>query len=881
MARVMLARSSRARRSRAGFQDPLAVPATSPPTFAASHPLSGSLRFGRCELQPRERRLLVDGKPAPLGARAFDVLVALAERSDRLVSKHELLDLVWPGLVVEENNLATQVSSLRKVLGGDIIATIPGHGYRFTAAFEPDPAREASRPRAAQRPEAPSPADASSNLPAVLSALIGREADLAAVRQLVSEHRLVTLAGAGGIGKTRLAEAAAHSMRSAFADGVWMVELAAIADPALVPTAVAQTLRISLPGEASPLDELVARIRSEAMLLVLDNCEHLVGAVSALVDALLRQAPRLHILATSQQLLRVGGERVMRVGTLAVPEDAGLDRASQHGAVALFVERVAALQPGFALTDRNVAAVIDICRCLDGVALALELAAARVPLLGVQGVRDRLGERLRMLTGGSRVSMPRHQTLRAALDWGHALLSRDEQAVFRRLGVFAGGFGLELAQQVASDEAIDAWAVLDHLGTLVDKSMVVTEPGEVPRYRLLETARAYALERLAEAGEEAALRKRHAQCIQGEIHRHLRNRPRDEYTRLCLPELDNLRAAVEWASGAGGDTGLALALVNDAAVLMYQVGLYPECMRWMLALESRVDDATPALTAARFRFGLALVTLHGGVTAARREQLLESARAGFASAGKPHEQVLTLLLKVHADCIRGDFTAAQEAIDQAQGLCGDDGPVVLRAHIGYAQGFVHRNSDRRAEALQAFTQALPLARAAGDARNCFNVLNNLGAVQFEMGNVDEAVGHHRSLVEQGRRAHFDSEMMALSLGWLSCFLAAQGSLEEARQIAREAVPYMRRAIGVRHFCMCFAMLAARQGRDADAARLRGADEAARARRSAARTLVDLRTLEATLSQIEADHPQSQVAAWHAEGALLDDDAIVALALGAS
>ena len=866
-----------------------------PPIPAASYPLPGSLpgslRFGRHELQPRERRLLVDGKAANLGARALDLLIVLAERSGRLVTKHELLDLVWPGLVVEENNLATQVSSLRKVLGGEIIATIPGRGYRFTALLETDAAREASQPPAAPAPaalapDATAPVDASSNLPAVLCALIGRDADLATVRALVSEHRLVTLAGAGGIGKTRLAEAAAHSLRSTFADGVWMVELAAIADPALVPTAVAQALRIGLPGEAAPLEELVARVKSESLLLVLDNCEHVVDAAGALVDALLRHAPQVHILTTSQQLLRVSGERVMRLGTLAVPDSASLDRASEHGAVALFVERVASLQPGFALTGHNVAAVIDICRCLDGVALALEFAAARVPLLGVQGVRDRLGERFRMLTGGSRVSMQRHQTLRAALDWGHGLLSPDEQTVFRRLGVFAGGFGLELAQQVAIDEAIDAWAVLDHLGSLVDKSMVVADPGEVPRYRLLETTRAYALERLAEAGEDAALRKRHAQRIQATIHQHLRRRPRDEYARLCLPELDNLRAAVEWASGPGGDTALALALVDDAAVLLYQVGLYPECVRWMLALEPRVDDSTPPLLAARFRFGLALVTLHGGVPAARREQLLETARAEFARLAKPHEQILTLLLKVHLDGIRGDLGAAQAALDEARGLCGEDGPVTLSAQLCYAQGFVHRLTDRHAQALQAFTQALPLAQAAGDSRTCFNVLNNIGAVLFEMGRVDEAVEHHRALVERGRHSHFDSEMMALSLGWLLCFLSVQGSLEEAQATAREAVPHMRRTIGVRNFSLYFAMLAARQGRLADAARLRGADDAARVARSAARDLVDLRvpdsmlslTVSESVSESAAAHSSAQIDIWCAEGALLDDDAIVALAL---
>ena len=717
----------------------------------------------------------------------------------------------------------------------------------------------------------------SGNLPAALPPLYGRDTDLAEVRARVIEHRLVTLVGAGGIGKTRLAQAVAHGLQDDFGDGAWMVELASLTDPARIPAAVAQALRIALPGKAPPLDVLADRLKSEALLIVLDNCEHLVDAAGELVDALLRSAPGVHILATSQRPLRLDSEQVIRLGTLAVPVSATIGGAAAHGAVALFVERVAALRTGFVLGEDNVEPIVDICRRLDGVALAIELAAARVPLLGVQGVRDHLGERLRVLTKGARVAAPRHQTLRAALDWSHSLLGAQEQAVFRRLGVFAGSFSLELAQRVAGDATIDRWAVLEHLGELVDKSMVVADPGEVPRYRLLETARAYALEQLVAAGEEAMLRRRHAQSVLAELERQLSSRTMDECAQLWAPQLDNLGRAVEWASGDHGDTLLALALVNSASILMYQMGQYTECARWMLALEPRIDGAAP-LAMARFRFGLALGGLHGGLSTERRLELLVHAKAAFEGLGELNWMARTLFVMAYVATVRNDLASAQAYLDEARGVCTEQAPVSLRALFFFMQGLTHRTAERHAEAIDALTQAASLAQAAGDSRAYSNVLNNLGALHFEMGHVEEAVVHHRALLALGRRMHFDSEMMAFTLGWLSHFLAVQGSLDEAQATASEAVPYMRRTIGVRYFCGLFAALPAAQGRLADAARLIGADDAGRARRGETRSRADQRTLDATLGQIAAAHAGTQIDTWRTEGSLLDEDAIIALVL---
>ena len=842
-------------------------------TLATSH------RFGRIEVRPVERQVLVDGRAASLGARAFDVLLALIRHRDRLLSKNELLDLVWPNLVVEENNLQVHVSALRKLLGPATIATVPGRGYRFAAVLADDPV-------AAVPPAAPvdvAPFTPAGNLPAALPALVGRSADLAGVGALVQEHRLITLAGAGGLGKTRLAQAVAQRLLDHFADGAWIVELAAITDPAGVPAAVAQALRIALPGRAPAQEELVDRLRKESLLLVLDNCEHVADSVAALIQPLLEAAPGLHILATSQQRLKVGGEHVVRLNTLAVPEGASLAEAAEHGAVALFVERVAALQSGFVLDEHNVAAVVDICRHLDGVPLALELAAARVPLLGVEGVREHLAERFRMLTGGARVAVARHRTLHAALDWSHALLNPEEQKVFRRLGVFVGGFGLELAQQVACDDTIDPWAVLDHLGALIDKSMVVSQAGEPPRYRLLETARDYARERLAAAGETVLLQRRHAHSVHAMLDRHatpalLGRASMDDLVRACAPEIDNLRAAIEWASGPAGDTRLAIGLVNDAAVLLYQVGRYPECARWMLALETRVDDTTPALAAGRFRFGLGLVGMHG-LPAARRQAMLVLARQNFEVLGERELLGHTLALMIYVAIVRKDFVAAELLLGECGAVFGaEPPPLFLHALILYIRGLTCRYSERHDEALRAFSEALPLAREVGDPRLVYHALMSLAALHLEIGHVDEAVKQHRVLVELSRSSAItDNQMRAFTLAWLAQALTVQGALDEAQALMQEAVPFMRRSVGVLHFSGALAGLAARQGRLPDAARLIGADDAAHRRRGEARTAAAERSLAATLAMVVAEHPQVHADAWRLEGEALSEDAAAELA----
>ena len=571
-------------------------------------------RFGGFRLLRDQRQLLANGAVVKLGARAFDMLLTLVERRDRVVSKHELMELVWPRLVVEENNLQVQVVTLRKLLGPQAITTIPGRGYRFmldvqgTGAATPEQAvGTAIATDAGDR--LPTPPERT-NLPRRLPLLYGRAAEIARLRTLLAEHALVTIAGAGGIGKTRLAQAVARAIADEspgnLADGVWLVELAALSEGELVAAEVARVLGVPQVADRPAIAALVTTLRAQSLLLVLDNCEHLLQAVSALVDAITQAAPAVRILVTSQEPLKTMEELVFRLDTLAVPPAVDTVDAAQFGAVQLFVERARATDPRFELTPDNTPAVVEICRRLDGIPLALELAAARVALLGIEGLRARLDERLQVLTGGSRFVLRRHQTLRAALDFSHGLLSLAERAVFRRVGVFAGSFALESAQEVASDDAIDSWAVLDHLGALVDKSMVVAEGGQAPRLRLLETNRAYALEKLADAEETTTLLERHARAIA-----RLFSRLYDEFWHLSdeelfphyEPELDNLRAALAWS--LRNDAELAIALAGDSRPLWIEMALQPEACLYCEAALDRVSAATPRRAAGRLWSALA------------------------------------------------------------------------------------------------------------------------------------------------------------------------------------------------------------------------------------------------------------------------------------
>ncbi len=679
-------------------------------------------RFHHYRLLPAQRQLLDGERPVKLGSRAFDVLTELVQCRDRVVGKHELMDRVWPTVVVEENNLQVQVLALRKLLGHGAIATIPGRGYRFTLPVDSD-----------VPPPPPAPPT-----PATGPALIGRGEDLLALQGLLLSHPLVTVAGAGGIGKTRLAQAAAHSLQPP-QDVAW-VDLVGVDDAATLPAAVAQALGIDMAGATDAQAALTGALRGRAALLVLDNAEHLLDAVAALVVSLREHATGLRVLVTSQEVLRLADEQVFRAGPLALPATDDLLSVRGSAAVELFVARAQQVDRHFELGEHNRAAVAEVCRRLDGIPLAIELAAARVALLGVEGVRQRLDALFELLTAGARAALRRHQTLRAALEWSHGLLTPDEQRVLRRLGVLAGGFTLDAAQELAADDSLDGWDVLERLGALVDKSLVVAEGASMPRYRLLETTRAFALERLAEAGETEAMLLRHAQCFAALAERadaEIAARGQGAAVLALLDaERDNLLHALRWCErSAARDREAAEVGLRLLAALRYywtSRGLLAvgaaQALRTLAATETL--PASPArLQALGSAVQLLGWTGQAGESGRLALELLAAARA----AGAADHESRTLVMLGHQAADARRLAEAEDWMQQGLAMARRLG---LRRHQSAAlNGLVGLASTRgeHALAVELGEQMLALARAEGQLYNLCTSLLNVAIAALEAG----------------------------------------------------------------------------------------------------------------------------------------------------
>ncbi|HET6235154.1 MAG TPA: winged helix-turn-helix domain-containing protein, partial [Acetobacteraceae bacterium] len=547
---------------------------------------------------PHRRELLVDGQPAKLGGRAFDVLMTLIDARGAVVTKDALMDLVWPGRVVEENNLQSQISALRAALGPDrdLIRTVSGRGYQFTGeirALSGSGDERGSPCPGAAEPGALPP----SNVPEPVSELIGRDDELAEVVNLMGAHRLVTLTGAGGIGKTRLAVAAARALRRRFADGVWLVQLSPLADPKLVPAAVASAVGLELSGEAS-VQSVAQALAGRRLLLVLDTCEHIIEVAASMAEAALGAGSELRILATSRELLKAEGEWIYSVPPLAVPT-ADVEQADffEYGAIRLFLERARAADPRFAPDRPLVELIAAICRRLDGMPLAIEMAAARAAMLGIEALAANLDDRFRLLTSGRRTALLRHQTLRATLDWSYELLTEPERVILRRLAVFVGSFSLQATIAVAAGAETELAPVVESLTSLVAKSLVTTEGGgAVARYRLLDTTRAYAYEKLNESGERVPLTRRHAEYCRDVFERadiEWESRPSAERLADYAWRIDDVRAALDWAFSPSGNASIGVALTVAAVPLSMHLSLLDEC-------RSRVEQALAALSAGGF-----------------------------------------------------------------------------------------------------------------------------------------------------------------------------------------------------------------------------------------------------------------------------------------
>jgi predicted ATPase/DNA-binding winged helix-turn-helix (wHTH) protein len=551
------------------------------------------ISFGPFSLVPDERLLSRDGVAVPLGARTLDTLVALVSFPNEVVSKRDLMARVWPDVIVEEGSLRFHIAELRKALGDGkggarYITTLAGRGYCFVAPIT----------RSSRRPIEPEPRRASFprvNLPNRLPRMVGREDGVRALSAQLLASRFVTVTGPGGVGKTTVAVAVAHDLLETFAEAVIFFDLGSLSDANLVTTSFA--LMLGLPVQSDdPTPGVIAHLRDKRMLLILDNCEHVIEPVAAFAEHVLLEAPQVHLLATSREALRVEGEQVYKLAPLAFPpEESGLTAsvALTYPATELFLERAKASGARFEFNDANAAIVAGICQKLDGVALAIELAAGRVEAYGLEQTAALLDQRLSLLWQGQRTAPPRQKTLRATLDWSYDLLSDIERLVLHRLAVFVGHFTIEAALEVVTDANIDRALLFGAMDSLVAKSMVAPRPiGAMIRYRLLDTTRAYLLET---GVKDVALAARHAVYYRRWLEQTGAEWPTLSNAAERAPHfasLHNVRAALEWCFGTGGATEIGIQLAAAAAPVFLAMSLLTECHRWSKRAILAIDEAT-------------------------------------------------------------------------------------------------------------------------------------------------------------------------------------------------------------------------------------------------------------------------------------------------
>lgn len=673
---------------------------------------SRSYRFGAAVLDPPRRTLVIDGAPVAITARAFDLLVLLVERAGSLVRKDEIFDRVWPGVVVEENNLQVQISMLRKALGSGVIETVPGSGYRFAPGVEVSEGDD--RPATC------------SNLPIPLTRFVGDRARIDQCARLLGDSRLMTLTGAGGLGKTRLSIETANACLGRYAGGVWFVDLASIMDPLLVPQAVALALGVAEQAGERVVGTSQRFIKDRRVLLILDNCEHLLRSCADFVVSLLRGCAKLTILTTSREPLHVQGESVYPMSALSVPSLATPSRADaalRFDAVRLFVERATAVRPDFRLTDGNARAVCEICARVDGIPLAIELAAARVRTLPAQDIAERLGDRFRLLTNRDSTAPSRQQTLRSTIDWSYDLLDESEKVLLQRLAVFGGGWTLPAAEAVCAGGDLAADAVVDAHGHLVDKSLVTADT-ESRRYAMLDTIHQYALERLEASGEADAVRTAHL-AFHADLAEHAESRligpDEDAWIARLDAERQNLRAAYAWSRTIASGASYALRLAYGARRWLCRGGL--DLGRPVLADELAHPDVQPSVRCRGLVAGGYLSYFAGRYDDARRlaeeaftlaEGLDDKARAADAKG------------LVGLSLLDGDLAAAAQAMAEAVALArlAGDGVVVADQLIALGEAAAAARSYEAAE--RHYEEALAAARALRSRVFTLANLFNLG-----------------------------------------------------------------------------------------------------------------------------------------------------------
>ncbi len=776
------------------------------------------IRIGQFEVYPGDRLIHAGGKPVEIGARAFDLLLALAENPGRLVTKATLIERVWPRLVVDENNLPAQIASLRRVLGPGAIRTVPRYGYRLDLPVARTTANAPGVDGATSRVSGHSAI--AEPVTEARAALVGRRAELDAVREALARERLVTLVGAAGVGKSRLAQEVLALELERPDTAAAFVSLEPLDGIERVPSAIALALGVSVTADGDRFQSLHLSLEGSAVLLVLDGAEHLAGALAGHLVALTTRIRGLRILVTSQTPLGRPGEAVYRLDPLPLAE-----------AVVLFAQRAAQADQRFVFGSANAALVEEICRRLDGNPLAVELAAARVPAFGLSALLENLDDRLRLLKLSGRPDDERHGVLQAAFDWSYGLLTLAEQRVFDRLGAFAGSFTLDAAARAVADESLDMPGAVDVIGRLVDRSLVTLQPREPARYRMLETARCYARARLDSTGARQDAERRMAEALL-----HVLDLAYEDYwsadeavwLHQHEPELDNVRAALDWTRRH--DAGLAIALFGSAWPLFVETDLHAESRAAHAEAVGLLSDSVPRARTARFWEAVATYDSERQLDRARyAAEIAAGMHAGSGDLRAQYYALLQLALNW-----RDDPAAAGRTLAAARRLEQPTWPSRLLAHGAIVEGGVLASAGRHADARTAFRRALDHALVASE-RQALAATVQVVELDMASGAIPNALQLARPLaisLRHAGRQETRHELLSLLFG----ALLLAGDLDEARTVGVELHELARRLDpGKRYQSLdAMALLAARRGRSALAARIAAAADAAHESRGQAR-----------------------------------------------
>ncbi|WP_035720446.1 winged helix-turn-helix domain-containing protein [Bradyrhizobium sp. ARR65] len=732
--------------------------------------------FGPFRLHVAERRIERDGSAVHLGGRALDILIALIEQAGTVVGKNELMARVWPNVTVDEGSLRVHVAALRKALGDGkdgarYLTTVSGQGYCFVARLSRPSNPKSSLMRPSCEPQ--------HNLPALPMRLVGRDQTICDIADKLRGERFVTIVGPGGIGKTTVAISAGHALLGEFAGAVSFLDLGAIHDAALVPDVVASTLGLMGQSE-DPSDGLVQFLRNKRMLLVLDCCEHVIENAAALAERLYREAPRLHILATSRESLRVEGEHIHRLLPLPSPPDHASLTATQALAfpsVQLFVERASASSGQFELSDADAPLVCELCRRLDGIALAIELAASRVGAYGVKHTIELLNDKFKLLWEGRRTGLPRHQTLRATMDWSYNLLSELERIVLRRLSVFAGNFTLEAACSVAGSDDADDSQVMAALANLVAKSMLTASAtSSSTRYRLLDTTRAYALEKLAASADSQTTARRHA-CY----FLHLLERIGDQSSETLTEAADqfgNIRAALMWCFSERGERAIGVALAVASMPLFLELSLLTECQLWATrAIEALDDGNRNARRELKLRAALGLALMLTKGTTSEVGALFTTALRLAEDVGDVASQ-LCLVERLHLfHMTAGNFGEALDVAKRGEAAASKANDPVRLAHMQVALGISHHLAGEAALArfyVEAALSRLAVARPGIHGQLSFDYPSRaritLARILWLQGYPDQAVEIARAAVADAIRVGHPVKLSRALLWSLAIFV---------------------------------------------------------------------------------------------------------------